>query len=107
MAVSLTKMRNTTKSAQVTWEEDVVDFGYHPAAFTTELVEEVTSEAEGNNLHGVAKMMEPILDWWDVLDDDGNRLPTDLATLRAMPLPFLMRLVDAIGGDMRPPASRD
>ena len=106
MAVSRTKMRQSVKTAQVTWEEDVVDFGYRPAMFTTELVEEVSKEAEENNLHGVAEMVEPILDWWDVLDDEDKRLPTDLATIKSMPLRFIMDIVEQIGGDMRPPGGR-
>lgn len=106
MAVSLTKMRQSIRTAQVTWEEDVVDFGYKPAMFTTELVEEVTSEAQANNLHGVAEMVEPLLEWWDVLDDEDNRLPTDLETIKSMPLTFVMGIVDVIGGDMRPPESK-
>lgn len=106
MAVSLTKMRKSIRTAQVTWDEDVVDFGYKPAMFTTELVEEVTSEAESNNLHGVAEMVEPLLDWWDVMDDDDKRLPTDLETIKGMPLTFVMSIVDVIGSDMRPPESK-
>lgn len=105
MALSLKKMQETVKTAQVTWEEDVVDFGYHPAAFTTDLMQKVTDEADDNNVSGVAAMLEPIMDWWDVLDEEGQRIPTDLATLRQMPLPFLMKITDAIGTSMRPPAS--
>ena len=50
-------------------------------------------------------MMQSLLVWWDVLGDDGNRLPTDLETLKRVPLEFLNKLNEAIGQDMRPPES--
>lgn len=105
MAIGLKEMRTAEKAAQVTWNGEVVDFAYRPGEFTTELLETVSEEANAENVAGVAEMMVPLLVWWDVLDEEGNRLPTDLATLKRVPLDFLNKLNDAIGRDMRPPES--
>lgn len=105
MGIGLKKMKEAVKASQVIWGDDVVDFAYRPGEFTTELLEAVNNAAEEENLAAVAEMMESLLVWWDVLDDDGNRLPTDLATLKRVPLEFLNKLNDAIGRDMRPPES--
>ena len=105
MAIGLKQMKEIEKSAQVVWAGEVVDFAYRPGEFTTELLETVNREADAENLAGVAEMMESLLVWWDVLDEEGNRLPTNLETLKRVPLEFLNKLNDAIGQDMRPPES--
>lgn len=106
MAVNYSDMKAAVKTAQAEWMGEVVDFAYHPAEFTANRAAEVSALADAGDVGAVASLVSPLLDWWDVLDDDGNRLPTDVETVGNMPLAFVMGIVGAMGRDMRPPASR-
>lgn len=106
MAISLTQMKAKTRDAQILWEDEKVDFAYHPAAFSVEVAQHVQERAIEGDLEGVATVMVNLLDWWDVLDDDGNRLPADVTLVRQMPLGFLMSILNAVGADMTPPSQR-
>jgi hypothetical protein len=107
MAMKLSEVQAKVKVCTVEWDDETVDVGYCPARFTAEVLEAVT-EAEGEgNLSILGKMLEPVLDWWDVLDDKDKRLPTDAATIARMPLAFVMKVLAELQADMNPPASKD
>ena len=106
MAMTLSKIKDKVNTATILWDEETVDVGYHPAAFTIEIAEIVATAAAENDLGVISALLEPILGWWDVLDDDGQRLPTDAATIRLMPLGFLMEVMGTVQESMRPPAER-
>lgn len=106
MAISFTQMKAKTKDSQIEWENEKVDFAYHPAAFSVEVAQRVQERAQEGDLNGVAVVMVELLDWWDVLDENGERLAPDEALVRQMPLGFLMALLNAVGADMTPPAPR-
>lgn len=111
MSMKLSEVKAKVKEAQVEWDGEVVDFGYHPGATTPELLEKVMAVAGGDqdseNIKVLGIMLEPMLSWWDVLDDDDKRLPTDAATINLMPVPFLTALLAKVQEDFRPPASRN
>lgn len=106
MAMKLSEVKAKVKTCTVTWDDEEVEVGYHPAAMTPEILEAVQEHAKEDNLRVIGTMLEPVLAWWDVLDDDGERMPTDAETIRTIPLPFLMKVLDDVQGDMRPPAKR-
>jgi hypothetical protein len=99
-------MKAAVKTAQVEWLGEAVDFAYHPAEFTANRAAEVSDLADAGNVRAVAGLVSPLLEWWDVLDDEGERMPTDTETVGNMPLAFVMAIVGAMGKDMRPPESR-
>lgn len=107
MAVRLSEMKSREKASQVEWDDEVVDFGYFPNAFSLQVAEDVSNAAAANDLSVVAAMLEPIISWWDVLDDDGAQLPTDAETMKGFPLSFLMALMEKVGDDQRPPDGKD
>jgi hypothetical protein len=104
MSVRLSEMKAREKASQVTWDDEIVDFGYFPNAFSLQVAEDVSNAAAANDLSVVAVMLEPIISWWDVLGDDGERMPTDAETMKQFPLSFLMALMEQVGDDQRPPA---
>lgn len=106
MSISFTQMKAKTKDAQIDWEGEKVDFAYHPAAFSVEVAQHVQERAQEGDLGGVAVVMVNLLDWWDVLDDEGNRLAVTEELVRQMPLGFLMSMLNAVGADMAPPTRR-
>lgn len=108
MSMKLSEVKAKVKEARVEWDGEVVDFGYHPGATTPELLEKITSavSGEGEDVKVIAMLLEPILAWWDVLGDDDQRLPTDAATINLIPVPFLVKIVQQVQGDLRPPESK-
>jgi len=103
MAMTLSTVKAKVAVVTVTWTDETVDVGYLPAAITPALLEEVTEAGKADNMDVIGTMLEPVLAWWDVLDDDGKRLPTDAATIRLMPVDFLNKVMEATQESMRPP----
>lgn len=95
-------------------------FGYHPAATTPELMEQIAEAAKeaakdtedataGLDLMG--QMLEPVLAWWDLYESAeaeaaGQRMGTDAATIKRLPLALTGAVQDAIQKDQRPQGSR-
>lgn len=102
-------VRLSTKMAEtavvtVTWGDDDVDVCYHPNAVTPDLLERVDKAAEQDNLDVLGVLLEPVLEWWDILDDRDRRIPTDAATIKSVPMPFINLVQRAIEADQNPPA---
>ena len=107
MAMTLSKIKDKISVTTIAWDDETVDVGFHPAAFTIEIAETVSEAAGENDLTVISALLEPILSWWDVLDDDGQRLPTDSVTIKTMPIGFLMEVMSGVQGAMRPPEDKD
>lgn len=106
MAMRLSEVRSKIKTATVTWDDETVDVGWCPARFTPDVAEAVNDAEKADDLGVLGALLEPILEWWDVLDDDDKRLPTDKATISGMPMAFLMKVMADLQEDMNPPESR-
>lgn len=107
MAVHLHNKMGESKTIQVEWGPDTVDVSYHPNVVTPALLEEVDEAAKRDNLDSLGVLLEPVLEWWDVLGEDNERIPTDAATIRSIPMRFLILVQRAIEVDQNPPADRD
>lgn len=106
MGMKLSEVKARVATTTITWGDETVDVGYRPAALTPALIEEVQAAAKAENLDVLGTMLEPLLAWWDVLDDEENRLPTDAATIKTMPVAFLTEVMSTVQGAMRPPADK-
>lgn len=111
MAMKLSEVKAKTKVVTVSFMDETVDVSYRPAAMTPAILEDVlalakSAETDAEDMALVGSMLEPVLDWWDVLDDKGKRLPTTTESIREMPLAFLVQVLQDVQEDMRPPASR-
>jgi hypothetical protein len=103
MAVKITDMMGRTKTIQVEWDGETVDVSYFHNVVTPEHLENVAQAADKEDLSVLGVMLEPVLDWWDILQDDGTRLPTDADTIRRVPMSFLNALNKAIEEAQNPP----
>lgn len=104
MPVALDAMMGRTKVITVPWDGEKVDVSYFTNVVTPDLLEKVDKAAEEDNLDVLGVMLEPVLDWWDILETEGGkRLPTDMATIRRIPMSFLNALQKAIQEDQDPP----
>lgn len=106
MGMKLREVKAKIKTVQVTWEDETVEVGFHPAAMTPDLLEKVNESAEAGDLSVLGVLLEPVLAYWDVLDDEDKRLPTDSETIRSIPLSFLMAVMDQTQEAMRPPEGK-
>lgn len=101
----LSAMKAKVKTATVQYDGEDVPFGYKPGELTLDLMDDIQEQAARGDKDTVGAMLEPILEWWDVLDDNDQRLPTDRATIRTMPMAFLTLLMQTMVGDLtNPPA---
>lgn len=107
MAVNLADKRTESKVITVMWGDDPVEVSYFPNAVTPNLLDEVEAAAKQDDLSVIGTLLEPVLDWWDVLDDKGKRIPTDKATISGLPLRWLTLVQKALEDDQRPPDSAD
>lgn len=103
--IKLSELKAREKAAQVTYDGEVVDFGYFPNQFTMELSEEIAEAAEASEMKAVTDLLEPVISWWDVLDDKGQRIPATAAAMKSFPVPFLMAIMGAIQDAQLPPES--
>lgn len=103
MPVKLQDKMAETKTITVMWGEDEVLVSYHPNAVTPDLLDRVDGAAKEENLSVLGVLLDPVLDWWDVLDNSGKRIPTDKITIATIPMPFLNKVQVAIQEDQNPP----
>lgn len=102
MGVRLSAMKAKITESFLEWDGERVDFAYKPNEFTMELADEIAVQAEQENLSMVAAMLAPIVVWWDVLDDEDERIPATAENMRRFPLNFLLRIMEAITKDQDP-----
>lgn len=111
MGMNLSRVKAETDTVEVAWRAERVTVTYHPSSITPEVLERVQDAAKDENLSVVSAMLEPLLAGWELYADDaaeaaGETLPTDAATIRTIPLPFLMAVMEQTQEAMRPPAQR-
>ena len=106
MSMKLSQVQGRESTTTVQWNGETVDVGFYPARMTPALLEDVQEAAKAGSLDVLGTMLEPVLAWWDVLDDEDRRLPTDGATIKSMPLGFITAVITEVQGALRPPASR-
>lgn len=103
MAVKIKEMMGRTKTVTVEWDGESVDVSYFHNVVTPALMEEVVKAAEKEDLSVLGVSLEPVLDWWDVLQEDGSRLGTSADIIRQVPMSFLNAVQRAIQEDQNPP----
>jgi hypothetical protein len=104
--ILLSKIKLHVRQAQVMYEGDALDFGYYPGEFTPELAGAVDTAVSTAQVDVIAVLMEPLMAWWDILNDDESRMPTDAETINRMPIALLVEILRKIGESMRPPESK-
>jgi hypothetical protein len=84
-------------------KEERLDFAYRPNAYTPEH-ERASKEVRKEELGGevLINLLIPVLDWVDLIGDDGKRIAIEPEALRTVPLNILNDLVGKINEDMDP-----
>lgn len=103
MPVKLSEKVAETKTMTVKWGEDDVDVCYKPNAVTPRLLEGIAEAADRDDMSVLGAALSPVLEWWDVLDDKGKRLPTDAETIAGLPLSWIVVVQRGLEDDQNPP----
>lgn len=120
MALKRSTMLDKVRIITVTWEDETLDVGIRPGRYTAALLDrirEATKAAEAAEAAGdtekaaqavqiVADATAEVVAWWDVLDEDGERLPITAEVLDSLPLLFVQHVMAQAGEAIRPPARK-
>lgn len=107
MAMKLSEVKAKVATTTLAFMDETVDVGYHPASVTPAMLEDILAmakSADGDSADSalIGKMLDPMLAWWDVLDDDGERIPADAEHIRDMPMAFLTALLGHLQKETQP-----
>lgn len=93
MPIKVSGFSKTEKVATIEYEGETMDVGFNPNAVTLTLLDDI---AATDTLEGVAVQLQGVIIWWDLLGEDGKRLPPNLETMRNLPVNFLLKVMDDI-----------
>lgn len=84
-------------------EGDVVNIRYRPGALTLGALERMNEAAQSDRFDAGAleNLLKPIIVEWDLLDDDGNPLPTSREGLHQLPIEFIGELISVLSESAR------
>lgn len=102
MGMRLSAIKAKTRTATVEFLDEKIDVSYFPAVVTPDLMDQVQKAADDDDLGVVGMLLSEVIDWWDVLDDNDKRLPPTPENIGAMPIPFLMAVMNEVQEDQRP-----
>lgn len=92
-----------TRTITVKWGDDEADVAYYPNAVTPNVLDKADEAAGRDDMSVMGALLEPILAWWDVLDDKGKRWPTTADAIGDLPMRWLTAVNRAIQEDQDPP----
>lgn len=120
MALKRSSMLEKVRTITVDWEDETLDVGIRPGRYTAALLDRIretvktaeAAEAAGDEAKAaeavavVAECTAEVIAWWDVLDEDGERLPVTAEVLDTLPLSFVQHVMAQAGEAARPPARK-
>ena len=100
MPIRLIDLKKDRRTCIVTWEGETAEIVYRPSAYTPETEDEMRQAFEsGRPANGLAMILASTLVEWDILDEDGNKLPPTLELMRKLSNGFLVAVSNAIVED--------
>lgn len=98
MALRLSQVQAGTKALDMPVEGEVLRLVYRVGQLTPATLDRV------EQIESIDDIVALLLEWlveWDMEDDNGEWLPVNEATLRALPLPFLRQMFRFVLSDGR------
>jgi hypothetical protein len=97
-------MKDRMKVVTVEFDGERGDVWYRPWIITPRVMRELrdTTDEEQDNIGRIMNQIERFVHEWDVLDEDGQRLPVNTETMAELPNPFLVAVLNAVVSDMQP-----
>jgi hypothetical protein len=120
MGIRLSAMLANTTELTVPFDGEDVQVCYRPNAVTLDLSDKMEADAKAasedhpeetgedrTRYSWLVANLQPVMEWWDVLEDDGSRMaPTD-TNMRRMPINFLNAVLAAILKDQKVDVGED
>lgn len=111
MAVRLSTMLAQTAETVVKFAGEDILVCYRPNVVTLELSDQIDAQGaaadealkRGEQTHHdwVTAQLEPLLEWWDVLDENDQRVEPTVENMRKFPVNFLTAVLRAITADQQ------
>jgi hypothetical protein len=107
----LSKLKEITRPLSFDFLGETINVTYRPAAYTPALEEEsqrmLQETTDGASLSRMlATLLEPIMESWDVLDDQDQPIPCTLEGLREVPFQLQSAVIQAVAADTNPQAPK-
>lgn len=83
-------------------EVERVHFRFRPGALDLAAVEQLDAARETQDNRAIRALIEPIIEWWDVTDEDGRNLEPKGSDLGLIPLDFLGLIIDKVMEEVVP-----
>lgn len=94
------KRKKDTKVVTIAFEDESVAVCYRPAVMSPRFVELI--QGVQSDIALVADVIQRVIVWWDVLDDEGNRLPPTPENTMELDMAFLGTVLTSVMEDMAP-----
>lgn len=102
MPISLSALKSGERTLLFEYDGESAEVTYRVSSYTPELEQAVAEKLEsGLPASSTAVILAELLIDWDVVDENGERLPTDYATVSRFPMDFLTALLTTISEDQR------
>lgn len=101
MPLDIAKIKNEEKDASLEYAGEEVNFRYLPHAIDGSWEEQMQNGAADNDVAAIRRAVLHVLVSWD-LQSDGEDLPLDEDSLKALPLELLTGILNSIQGQRRP-----
>ena len=102
----LSDMLSNTVELPVKFDGEEVLVSYRPNAITLEVSDQIDAEGkaaeeaeeagEPTDFSWITAQLVPVIEWWDVLEDDGSRMEPSRENMRRVPVKFLRVVLESI-----------
>lgn len=93
--MKLSALRDKTTRITVEWSGETADMDVYLGRLTQELYDEV---GNATSVDQVNEKVAELVEWWDIVDDDGNTMSATADTCRKLPLPLIRTIVESMVG---------
>ncbi|MDQ3540921.1 MAG: hypothetical protein M3440_09550 [Chloroflexota bacterium] len=98
--IRFASVKDIQKIATIVYQDTAFDAAYLPGKVTPRAMREFDDNTD--NIDKITDMLSQFVSTWDVLDDEGERLPATKEVMLDFPLSFLNAILTAIIEDMNP-----
>jgi len=100
MAIKVSQLSSPKRTVEVTFGEEKMNVTYRPSCVTPQFLDDLQQPQQGE---AIAVSIEKLVVEWDLLNEQGKKLPAKKAIVKTLPIAFLMAVIKAITEDTEVP----
>jgi hypothetical protein len=100
MAIKVSQLNAPKRMVEVTFGEEKMNVTYRPSCVTPQFLDDLQQPKQGE---AITDAVQALVVEWDLLNEQGRKLPPTSAVIRKLPLSFLMAVIKAITEDTEVP----